>query len=132
MLAAARGKLGAAVPLAGADVARLPFRAGSFDAVVSSSSLHYWPRPDAALAEIARVLRPGGRLVVTDWCDDYLACRACDLVLRALDAAHRRAYGTAECAAFLTRAGYAVTAVDRYKISWLWGLMTARAVAPRG
>ena len=121
---------GAAVPLVAADAARLPFRAGSFDAVVSSSSFHYWPDPDAALGEIARVVRPGGRVVVTDWCDDYLACRVCDVLLRAVNPAHRRAYGTAACAALLTRAGYTAAAIERYKINWLWGLMTARAVIP--
>lgn len=132
MLAAARATLGPTHPLAAADAARLPFRAGSFDAVVSSSSFHYWPDPAAGLAELRRVLRPGGRLVVTDWCDDFLSCKACDLYLRVVDPAHRRAYGTRECTALLARAGYADPVVERYKITWLWGLMTARATVPPG
>lgn len=130
MLAAARATLGPGAPLAAADAARLPFRTASFDAVVSSSSFHYWPDPAAGLAELRRVLRPGGRLVITDWCDDYLSCKACDLYLRVVDPAHRRAYGTRECAALLVRAGFARPVVERYKITWLWGLMTARATAP--
>jgi len=130
MLGAARRKLGAQVPLVGADAARLPFRAESFGVVVSSSSLHYWPDPAAGLAELTRVLRPGGRLVITDWCDDYLACKVCDVVLRVFDRAHRRAYGTRACRHLLDRAGYDAPVVERYKINWLWGLMTARAVRP--
>ena len=47
------------------DATRLPFDAGRFDAVVSTQAFHWFPDQDAALAEIARVLRPGGRLVVT-------------------------------------------------------------------
>ena len=43
------------------DVADLPYRAGSVDVVVSSFSAHHWPDVGAALAEIGRVLRPGGR-----------------------------------------------------------------------
>jgi ubiquinone/menaquinone biosynthesis C-methylase UbiE len=132
MLAAARAKLGPEVPLAAADATRLPFRTGSFDAVASSSSLHYWSDAPAGVAECARVLRPGGRLVITDWCHDYLTCKALDLVLRARDPAHRRTYGSRACAALLADAGFAGVAVERYKISWLWGLMTAGAARPSG
>lgn len=46
------------------DALRLPLRSGSFDAVVSTEAFHWFPDPDAALAEFFRVLRPGGRLLV--------------------------------------------------------------------
>jgi hypothetical protein len=84
------------------------------------------------LREIARVLRAGGRVFVTDWCDDYIACWICDRALRLLDPAHRRAYGQKECRNFLVRAGFQIEALERYKIDWLWGLMTARAVSSGG
>lgn len=42
----------------------LPFADASFDAVVNSVSIEYLTRPDAVLAEVRRVLRPGGRLVI--------------------------------------------------------------------
>jgi ubiquinone/menaquinone biosynthesis C-methylase UbiE len=44
----------------------LPFPEGSFDAVVTRLSLHHLPRVSAAIAEMRRVLRAGGRLVVAD------------------------------------------------------------------
>ena len=47
-----------------ADVHALPFRAASFDDVLVFHTLTYAERPSDALAECARVLRPGGRLVV--------------------------------------------------------------------
>ncbi len=45
-----------------ADTARLPFAAQTFDAVTCSAAFWHFPAPAAALAEFARVLRPGGRL----------------------------------------------------------------------
>jgi SAM-dependent methyltransferase len=49
------------------DVASLAFPDGSFDLVVSTLSMHHWADPAAGLAEIGRVLRPGGRALVWDF-----------------------------------------------------------------
>lgn len=49
------------------DVAELPFGDGAFDVVVSSFSLHHWADVRGAAPELARVLRPGGRLVIYDF-----------------------------------------------------------------
>src|SRR5690348_13811674 len=55
------------VPLVGADALALPFADGVFDAVTISFGLRNVADPDAALAEMARVTRPGGRLVVCEF-----------------------------------------------------------------
>lgn len=47
------------------DLYRLPFDDGCFDAVTASEILEHLDRPPEALAEIARVLRPGGYLIVS-------------------------------------------------------------------
>jgi ubiquinone/menaquinone biosynthesis C-methylase UbiE len=130
MLGVARAKLGASVPLVVADALALPFADASLNVVTSCSSFHYWPNPDVGLAEVGRVLRPRGCLVLTDWCDDFLTCRVCDLALRVANRAHRRAYGAHEVVAMLEGLGFRDVMVDRYKITWLWGLMTVRARAP--
>jgi SAM-dependent methyltransferase len=49
------------------DVASLAFPDRSFDLVVSTLSMHHWADSTAGLAEIGRVLRPGGRALVWDF-----------------------------------------------------------------
>ncbi|KAL3733172.1 hypothetical protein ACJRO7_022663 [Eucalyptus globulus] len=48
-----------------ADISRLPFASSSIDAVHAGAALHCWPSPSTAIAEISRVLRPGGVFVAT-------------------------------------------------------------------
>ena len=69
MLAEARRKAAertAAVHFEEADVEHLPFPGASFDLAISRHVLWTLPRPEAAIDEWIRVLRPGGRLVVID------------------------------------------------------------------
>lgn len=132
MLAVARRRLGDRASLIAAEAGRLPFPDQRFDLVLSSSALHYWPDPARGLAEIARVLKPMGRVTITDWCDDYLACRITDFLLRVLEPAHHRTYGTRACERLLREAGFGEIRIERYKIDRLWGLMTATASTVRG
>ena len=61
---AVRAEAGPDVGFIRADAQRLPLRDNTVDAVVSLTALQLIPNPAAALAEMARVLRPGGRLAV--------------------------------------------------------------------
>ena len=51
------------------DAVDLPFDAATFDAVLSTQTFEYLPNVGAALGEIARVLKPGGRVLIhdTEW-----------------------------------------------------------------
>ncbi|MHA6624386.1 demethylmenaquinone methyltransferase [Pseudonocardia sichuanensis] len=55
------------VPKVAADALHLPFRDGAFDAATISFGLRNVADTDRALAELARVTRPGGRLVVCEF-----------------------------------------------------------------
>jgi SAM-dependent methyltransferase len=48
------------------DVGALSFPEGSFDGALSTLSLHHWPEPARGLAEIHRVLKPGGEALIYD------------------------------------------------------------------
>jgi demethylmenaquinone methyltransferase/2-methoxy-6-polyprenyl-1,4-benzoquinol methylase len=66
MLRAGRAR-GRTVPMVAGDALHLPFRDGAFDAVTISFGLRNVADVDAALRELARVTRPGGRLVVCEF-----------------------------------------------------------------
>lgn len=69
MVAAAQrntADLGDRVEVRVGDVTDPPFADASFDLVVTSFSAHHWADPAGAVPELARVLRPGGRLAVYD------------------------------------------------------------------
>jgi SAM-dependent methyltransferase len=49
------------------DVEQLPFEAGTFDAVVSQFGHMFAPRPEVAIGEMLRVLKPGGTIAFSTW-----------------------------------------------------------------
>jgi ArsR family transcriptional regulator len=71
MLRLARAKLALAglqhADLRQGDMYALPLASGSADTVIIHQVLHYAQQPDAAIAEAARLLAPGGRLLVVDF-----------------------------------------------------------------
>jgi ubiquinone/menaquinone biosynthesis C-methylase UbiE len=56
----------AAITLELVDAKGLPYADATFDVVMSNSIVHHIPEPRGTLAEMARVLRPGGVLFVRD------------------------------------------------------------------
>src|SRR5206468_676712 len=84
MLVRARKRLGSdRVTFAAADVTRLPYPAGEFDAAVCGWVLEHLSGPRPGLRELARVLQPGGRLLLMctedtfngAWCSRLWHCR---------------------------------------------------------
>lgn len=74
------------------DAERLPFDDFSFDFAATLRTLHHVPRPEVVIAELVRVTRPGGRLLVIDQIApvDPLAAIEVDRFERARDPGHTR------------------------------------------
>lgn len=74
------------------DAARLPFEDSAFDLAGTLRTLHHVPRPELVVAELVRVTRPGGMILVVDQIApvDPLAALAVDRFERARDASHTR------------------------------------------
>jgi ubiquinone/menaquinone biosynthesis C-methylase UbiE len=72
MLRRARRRLKSARPaLIAADLSALPFADASFDGVTCGYVLEHLPDPRVGLAELARVLRPGGRMLLLTTEDNF-------------------------------------------------------------
>jgi len=92
--------------IARADVTKLPFADGCFDAVVCSEVLEHIAKNRAAIGELLRVLKPGGDLVVT--VPRFFPERICWLLSTAYHrepGGHIRIYKKAELKALLEEAG---------------------------
>jgi SAM-dependent methyltransferase len=78
--------------LLAAHAERIPIRSGTVRTVMSNSVLEHIPSLEAVLAEVHRILMPGGELLITVPTDDYEKNQAPFLALRALGL-HRAADG---------------------------------------
>lgn len=111
---AAEAGPGAAGPVMGATVqgdgARLPFGDAAFDRVIASEVLEHVPDDQAACAELARVLKPGGRLAVTVpawWPEKICWMLSDDYHAPAAEGGHVRIYRKRRLAWRLAAAGLA-------------------------
>ena len=128
MLAMARRKH-PALDLREGDAEKLPFADESFDAVVMNFGLLHVPRPDRAVAEAFRVLRPHGRFGFTVWAQPDQAV-GLGIVLDALRQSGDlsvplppgppffRFSDTAECKGVLAAAGFGVVRVTLVPQVW--------------
>lgn len=92
------------LPFVAGDAVKLPFRSGTFDAVTISFGLRNVADSAAALAEMLRVTRPGGRLVVCEFSSPtYLPFRKVyvEYLMKALPAVARRVSSSPESYVYL-------------------------------
>jgi ubiquinone/menaquinone biosynthesis C-methylase UbiE len=89
-----------------ADAEALPFEDAAFTTLLCTTSFHHYPNPGSAVAEMARVLTPGGRIVIADMVSDRLIMRVFDQVLRRTQLSHVGCQRSSELERLLTGAGF--------------------------
>ncbi len=94
----------------------LPFDDGSFDRVTTRYSFHHMPDPAATLAEMKRVCRPGGRIVVIDATPDAAKQAAYDAMERLRDPSHASALSLGQLRALGYDAGMREVGIDGYRL----------------
>lgn len=99
------------------DSENLPFGANSFDAVICANSFHHYPNPQAFFDGVARVLRPGGRLVLRDYTSFgfvvWLMNRVEMPLANLVGHGDVRAYTLKQVRAFCDHAGLRVVTLER-------------------
>jgi ubiquinone/menaquinone biosynthesis C-methylase UbiE len=106
------------------DSEDLPFDEREFTAVLCTTSLHHYPRPETAAREIARVLAPGGRAVIGDATSDAVLTKAVDFLCRKFEAGHVRFRRVEELRRLLEEAG-----LERTEARSIWGGIYGLALA---
>ncbi|SNS44077.1 Methyltransferase domain-containing protein [Sphingomonas laterariae] len=101
------------------DATALPFADGAFDIVVTRYSFHHMPQPAAALAEMRRVCRAGGRIVVVDATPSPETQAAYDRMERLRDPSHTSALTLDQLRSLGRAAGLEEVLVDGYRLEAL-------------
>ena len=111
---------------------KLPFDDASFDWVVSRMSAHHWHDVPLALAEVRRVLKPGGRVLFIDIAgsDHPLLDTHLQAVEVLRDASHIRDYRSDEWVSFFTAAGFEATVRERWRLGIEFASWVARMRTP--
>ncbi len=83
----------------------LPLKNNYFDYIICTNSFHHYLNPLKALAEVHRVLKPGGKIYILDLTSDNFLIKWIDSHTRKIEKEHVRFYSTAEYKDMFSKSG---------------------------
>jgi ubiquinone/menaquinone biosynthesis C-methylase UbiE len=108
---------------------QLPVESGQFDVLTCTNAFHLVQDAAAALTEFRRVVRPGGTIVIVDWCRDDPIMKLRDAILHIADRQRRQIRTMREQLDLLEQCGLNAVNAERFRAG-LWGLMCVVARTP--
>lgn len=109
---------------------QLPVASAQFDVLTCTNAFHLVQDTPKALAEFHRALRPGGTLVLVDWCRDFFFMKFCDALLHIIDRQRRQIRLLNELTQAVSASGFAIESQERFRAG-RWGMMCVVARSPR-
>lgn len=109
-----------------ARASQLPFQNRIFDRIACINAFHFFEKPEEALRECARVLKPNGQLIFIDWCRDFLLCKLSHVYLKWVVPVPR-CYSFRQMVLWLKESGFELETALKFRAGWMWGMMAFKA-----
>ncbi|MCC5794325.1 MAG: methyltransferase domain-containing protein [Chromatiales bacterium] len=101
----------------------LPYEDASFDVVTCASAFHLVTDQRRALAEMVRVVRPGGTICIVDWCRQYPQIQFMQWLARLAGRQYRNILTQSELTSLMQAAGLKVESSEKFNATWFWAMM---------
>lgn len=124
MLAIADQKLPKGINLDLGESSSLKYQQDKFDIIVSTNSLHCWADKKLSLRNITKVLKPGGKIIITDLCNDYFSMKLFELHIKTIRQIPVNILSSKALCKLASNVGLIDQRILKYRIKPLWGMMT--------
>jgi len=101
----------------------LPYPDNSFDVLTCASAFHLVTDQKQAMAEMVRVVRPGGTVCIVDWCRQYPQIQFMQWLASLAGRQYRRILTEPEMQAMMEGAGLELKSSEQFRATWFWAMM---------
>ena len=107
---------------------QLSFHTEKFDWVVLSNCIGHFDDQEQCLKEAYRVLKKSGKIIVTDWTQDYIMMRFVNFYTKTFDYKNYNSLYSHEIESMLTRLKFNILRAETFRINWFWSASTIMGV----
>lgn len=107
---------------------QLSFHTEKFDWVVLSNCIGHFDDQEQCLKEAYRVLKKSGKIIVTDWTQDYIMMRLANFYMKTFDYKNYNSLYSHEIESMLTRLKFNILRAETFRINWFWSASTIMGV----